>query len=152
MGIGETILYFSDLVCITRHRRKKRKVLQTVSLKVKMDCDGCEKKVYKALSSMKGVQSVDINRKQRKVTVTGYNDSKKLINEVKSIGKNAVVWPYVPFNHVAQPYITKDIYDKKAPPGCVKRCEASDTGYMIGQESPYFATFSDENVNACTIM
>lgn len=36
------------------HKQKKRKQLQTVDLKVKMDCDGCELKVKKALSSLSG--------------------------------------------------------------------------------------------------
>lgn len=36
------------------HKHMKRKQLQTVDLKVKMDCDGCELKVKKALSSLSG--------------------------------------------------------------------------------------------------
>ena len=30
--------------------------MQTVELKVRMDCDGCELKVKKAISSMKGIE------------------------------------------------------------------------------------------------
>ena len=39
-------------------KTKKRKQLQTVELKVRMDCEGCELKVKSALSSMKGPLSV----------------------------------------------------------------------------------------------
>lgn len=48
-----TLEYFSGL--LSSHKKKKRKQLQTVELKVRMDCEGCELKVKKALSSMKGV-------------------------------------------------------------------------------------------------
>ncbi|KAI4313811.1 hypothetical protein L6164_026761 [Bauhinia variegata] len=51
--------------------KKKRKALQTVEIKVKMDCDGCERRVRNAVSNMKGAKQVEVNRKQSKVTVTG---------------------------------------------------------------------------------
>jgi len=52
--------YISDYFRVTRKRRK-RKVMQTVNIKVKMDCDGCERRVKNAVSSMKGsnLQLVD---------------------------------------------------------------------------------------------
>lgn len=37
------------------HKHKKMKQLQTVELKVRMDCEGCEHKVKRALSSLKGL-------------------------------------------------------------------------------------------------
>ena len=51
MGVGGTLEYFSDLMS-SGHKHKKKKQLQTVELKVRMDCDGCELKVKKALSSL----------------------------------------------------------------------------------------------------
>ncbi|KAK7845524.1 heavy metal-associated isoprenylated plant protein 23 [Quercus suber] len=51
MGVGGTLEYFSDLMS-SGHNHKKKKQLQTVELKVRMDCDGCELKVKKALSSL----------------------------------------------------------------------------------------------------
>lgn len=53
MGVEGTLEYFSGL--LSSHKRKKRKQLQTVELKVRMDCEGCELKVKKTLSSMKGM-------------------------------------------------------------------------------------------------
>jgi hypothetical protein len=47
--------YLSDLVSSGHHHlKKKKKQLQTVELKVRMDCDGCELKVKKTLSSLSG--------------------------------------------------------------------------------------------------
>lgn len=54
MGVGGTLEYLSDLMGSGHHHMKKRKQLQTVELKVRMDCDGCELKVKKALSSLSG--------------------------------------------------------------------------------------------------
>lgn len=53
---GGTLEYLSDLLGGGggRRRYKKRKQFQTVELKVRMDCDGCEMKVRNALSRMKG--------------------------------------------------------------------------------------------------
>jgi hypothetical protein len=55
MGVGGTLEYLSDLVSSGHHHlKKKKKQFQTVDLKVRMDCDGCEMKVKKALSSLSG--------------------------------------------------------------------------------------------------
>lgn len=53
MGVGGTLEYLSDMMN-SGHSHKKRKQMQTVDLKVRMDCDGCELKVKKALSSLSG--------------------------------------------------------------------------------------------------
>lgn len=55
MGVGATLEYLSDLMSSGHHHlKKKKKQLQTVELKVRMDCDGCELKVKKSLSSLSG--------------------------------------------------------------------------------------------------
>lgn len=57
MGVGGTLEYLSDLMGTGHHHHnkiKKKKQLQTVELKVRMDCDGCELKVKKSLFSMNG--------------------------------------------------------------------------------------------------
>ncbi|AES72256.1 putative heavy metal-associated domain, HMA [Medicago truncatula] len=152
MGVGGTLEYLSDLMGSGHHHHKikKKKQLQTVELKVRMDCDGCELKVKKALSSMNGVKSVEINRKQQKVTVTGYVEANKVLKKAKSTGKKAEIWPYVPYNMVVHPYAAPS-YDKKAPPGYVRRLET--TGTVRAYEEPHLTTmFSDENPNACSIM
>eukprot|EP00262_Sarcandra_glabra_P013980 TRINITY_DN3986_c0_g1_i1.p1 TRINITY_DN3986_c0_g1~~TRINITY_DN3986_c0_g1_i1.p1 ORF type:complete len:152 (-),score=37.61 TRINITY_DN3986_c0_g1_i1:234-689(-) len=151
MGLEGTLEYFSGLLG-SGHKHKKRKQLQTVELKVRMDCDGCELKVKKALSSMKGVQSIDINRKQQKVTVTGYVEPNKVLKKVKSTGKKAEIWPYVPYNLVSQPF-TAQAYDKKAPPGYVRNVETVGISRTASKQDDQLSTyFSDENPNACSIM
>ncbi|XP_028779559.1 heavy metal-associated isoprenylated plant protein 21-like [Neltuma alba] len=65
----------------------KRFPLQTVNLRVKMDCQGCVRKVRNAVEGLKGVESVDINQKQQRVTVKGHVDAEEVIEEVKSTGK-----------------------------------------------------------------
>ncbi|EEF33400.1 heavy metal-associated isoprenylated plant protein 23 [Ricinus communis] len=153
MGVGGTLEYLSDLMGSSGHKyKKKKKQLQTVELKIRMDCDGCELKVKNALSSMSGVKKVEINRKQQKVTVTGYVDPNKVLKKAKSTGKKAEIWPYVPYNLVAQPYIAQ-AYDKKAPPGYVRNVENTATsGTVTRYEDPYSSMFSDDNPNACSIM
>lgn len=100
-----------------------------------------------------GVKSVDINRKQQRVTVTGYVDSNKVLKKAKSTGKKAEIWPYVPYSLVAQPY-TAQVYDKKAPPGYVRNVEFTTNTHTAykQQEDQYSNMFSDENPNACSIM
>ena len=56
MGVGGTLEYLSDLMGSGGHKHKKKQ-LQTVELKVRMDCDGCELKVKKALSSLSGMST-----------------------------------------------------------------------------------------------
>lgn len=53
MGVAGTLEYLSDLMS-SGNKHRKRKQLQTVELKVRMDCDGCVLKVKKALSSLDG--------------------------------------------------------------------------------------------------
>ncbi|XWS44877.1 hypothetical protein CRYUN_Cryun15aG0087300 [Craigia yunnanensis] len=152
MGVAGTLEYLSDLMSSTGHKYKKKKQLQTVELKVRMDCDGCELKVKKALSSLSGVKSVNINRKQQKVTVTGYVEANKVLKKAKSTGKKAEIWPYVPYSLVAQPYAAP-AYDKKAPPGYVRNVENNVTTATVTRyEDPYISLFSDENPNACSVM
>ncbi|KAA0046312.1 hypothetical protein IC582_021980 [Cucumis melo] len=131
-------------------RKKKRKPNQTVEIKVKMDCDGCERRIKNAVSSVKGVKSVKVDRKQSKVTVNGYAEATKVLKKVESTGKKAELWPYVPYNSVAYPYVPQ-AYDKKAPPGYVKKApQALPVDEALDQRLTMM--FSDENPNACSIM
>ncbi|KAG1334529.1 heavy metal-associated isoprenylated plant protein 23 [Cocos nucifera] len=149
--MGGTLEYLSGLLGSGHKHKKKR--LQTVELKVRMDCDGCELKVKKAVSSMKGVQSVDINRKQQKVTVVGYVEPNKVLKKAQSTGKKAEIWPYVPYNLVTHPYAA-GAYDKKAPPGYVRNVEsvAVSSSQSSKQDDQITNMFSDDNPNSCSIM
>ncbi|XP_004239997.1 heavy metal-associated isoprenylated plant protein 23-like [Solanum lycopersicum] len=154
MGLGGTLEYIYDMMKISHKSNNKKRQFHTVELKIRMDCDGCELKVKKTLSSISGVKSVEINRKQQKVTVTGYVEANKVLKKAKSTGKKAEIWPYVPYNLVAQPYAVAS-YDKKAPPGYVRRVDHNMT--TIGtisrfEDHDYVTMFSDDNPNACFIM
>ncbi|KAJ0763668.1 putative heavy metal-associated domain, HMA, heavy metal-associated domain superfamily [Helianthus annuus] len=46
--------HVSELCSVTSTRKSKRKNMETVEIKVKMDCDGCERRVKNAASSLKG--------------------------------------------------------------------------------------------------
>ncbi|KAK8948200.1 Heavy metal-associated isoprenylated plant protein 26 [Platanthera guangdongensis] len=168
--------FLASLLQCGHAHRKRKKTYQTVELKIRMDCDGCELKVKKALSFMKGiiahpsihpsvclltqsiclvvgagVQSVEINRKQNKVTVNGYVEPNKVLKRVQSTGKKAEIWPYVPYNLVVQPYVA-GTYDKRAPPGYVRNLELITAQSQNRQEEQLVYLFSDDNPNACSVM
>ncbi|KAM1174310.1 hypothetical protein ACFX2I_026877 [Malus domestica] len=135
---------------------KKSKQLQTVEIKVKMDCEGCERRVKKSVQGMKGVTEVEVDPKQSKLTVIGYVDPDKVLHRVRHrTGKKAELWPYVPYDVVPHPY-APEAYDRKAPPGYVRNVlkdpEASALARASSTEVKYTTAFSDENPNACVIM
>ncbi|KAK3022982.1 hypothetical protein RJ639_046686 [Escallonia herrerae] len=130
--------------------------LHTVEIKVKMDCEGCERRVRKSVEGMKGVTQVDIEPKKSKLTLIGYVDPDKVLNRVRHrTGKAAVMWPYVPYGAVDHPYAL-GVYDKKAPPGYVRNAleDPLAAGLARGSstEVKYMTAFSDENPNACNVM
>ncbi|CAL9156343.1 heavy metal-associated isoprenylated plant protein 26-like [Musa acuminata AAA Group] len=140
----------------SHNKFKKTNQLQTVEIKVRMDCEGCERKVRKAVEGMKGVSSVEIEPKQHKVTVVGYVDPKKVIRRVAwKTGKKAEPWPYVPYDVVAHPY-APGAYDKKAPPGYVRNVvddpAAAPLARASSTEVKYTTAFSDDNPNNCSVM
>ncbi|XP_021848561.2 heavy metal-associated isoprenylated plant protein 23-like [Spinacia oleracea] len=108
-----------------------------------------------ALSSLSGVKKMEINRKQQKVTVSGYAEANKVLKKAKSTGKKAEIWPYVPYNLVSQPYALAS-YNKDAPPGYVRMVDFVETP-KIGtvsryDQDPLISMFSDDNPNAWSIM
>ncbi|KAL1361256.1 heavy metal-associated isoprenylated plant protein 21-like isoform X2 [Arachis ipaensis] len=116
-----------------------------------MDCDGCERKVRNAVATMRGVKSVNINRKESKVSVNGYVDANKVLKRVKETGKKrAEFWPYVPQHVVTYPHAS-GVYDKRAPPNCVRTSQTFPTS---SQDTPdqLLNFFNEDNVNSCSIM
>ncbi|GAU43893.1 hypothetical protein TSUD_399410 [Trifolium subterraneum] len=153
MGALDYLSNFCDTVSVTTStiKRSKRKAMQTVEIKVRMDCDGCERRVRNAVTSLKGVKSVEVNRKQSRVIVSGYVDPNKVLKRVKSTGKvRAQFWPYVEQHLVYYPY-AYGAYDRRAPSGFVRNVmqTASSNNH---QDENLVSLFSDDNVNACSIM
>ncbi|KAL1812770.1 hypothetical protein ACET3Z_022835 [Daucus carota] len=72
--------------------------MTTTEMHVHIDCPGCEDKVRKALTNLKGVDSVDIDMEMQKVTVTGWTEQKKILKTVRKTGRRAEIWqlPYNP--------------------------------------------------------
>ncbi|CAI8605527.1 unnamed protein product [Vicia faba] len=149
MGVLDKLSdYFS--VSLSPTRGTNRKPMQTVEIKVKMDCDGCERRVRNSVAYMKGVKQVEVNRKQSKVTVSGYIDRNMVLKKIQNTGKRAEFWPYIPYNLVAYPYISQ-AYDKKAPSGYVKNSmQALSSPNAMDEKLTNL--FNDENPNACSIM
>lgn len=119
---------------------------------MKMDCEGCERKVKRAVEGMKGVEQVNIERKAHKVTVIGYVEPAKVVARIAHrTGKRVELWPYVPYDVVSHPYAS-GIYDRKAPSGYVRNVQESQLTRASSTEVRYTTAFSDENPTACSIM
>lgn len=122
---------------------------------MKIDCEGCERKVRRAVEGMKGVNQVDIEPKLSKLTVVGYVDPDKVVARVRHrTGKRAELWPYVPYDVVGHPY-APGVYDRRAPVGYVRTTSdprVNQLGRMSSTEVRYTTAFSDENPSACSIM
>ncbi|TMW84543.1 hypothetical protein EJD97_024956 [Solanum chilense] len=150
MGVSGTLEYLSEVLSHVK-KSKKKKQIATVSIKIRMDCEGCARKVKNALSKVKGAKSVDVDLKQQKATVTGFVEPKKVLKAAKSTGKKCEIWPYVPYSMVAHPYAA-GVYDKKAPPNFVRATTDPSVAHLNPVEEQYSLMFSDENPNACNIM
>lgn len=67
--------------------------LKKTELKVSVHCcDGCKKKVRKALRSMEGVFKTEIDPLEPKVTILGNLDPQTLIKKLLKAGKQAEIW------------------------------------------------------------
>ncbi|CAH9067424.1 unnamed protein product [Cuscuta epithymum] len=155
MGIITTLEYLSEKLIgrigTKKSKKRKRKQLSTVSIKIRMDCEGCVRKVRNVLSKVKGAQNVEVDMKQQKATVRGFVDAKRVMRAAKSTGKKCEIWPYVPYGLVAHPYMP-GVYDKKAPPNYVRASFDPSIAYLDPMEQQFTLMFSDENPNACSIM
>ena len=127
-----------------------------MEIKVKMDCEGCERRVRHSVEGMKGVTQVEVDPKQSKLTVVGYVEPEKVLHRVRyRTGKKADFWPYVPYDVVAHPY-EPGIYDKKAPAGYVRNPLQDPAVSPLARASSFevktTTAFSDDNPNACVVM
>lgn len=93
---------------------------------------------------------MEVNRKLSRVTVSGYVEPKKVLKRVKSTGKRAEYWPYIPYNLVSYPYVT-GAYDKRAPTGFVRNV-AQAIPPSNATDNNIVHLFSDDNAHACSIM
>lgn len=95
---------------------------------------------------------MEVNRKESRVTVSGYVDPNKVLKRIKRTGKKrAEFWPYVPQHLVHFPYVS-GVYDKRAPAGYVRNVVQAFPAAVNAPEDQFLSIFSDDNVNACSIM
>ncbi|KAH9317573.1 hypothetical protein KI387_019342 [Taxus chinensis] len=139
------------------HKRRPLS-LQMVELQVRMDCGGCERAVRNSLK-IKGVDSVDIDLEQQKVTVVGYVDRKKVLKAVRRSGKKAEFWtyPYEPGTyHPLQSDHYRDVNAYRESYNYRKHgyTNGDRQGYAYNRpdDNPVGTMFSDDNPHACTIM
>ncbi|XP_066328539.1 heavy metal-associated isoprenylated plant protein 20-like [Miscanthus floridulus] len=154
-----------------REKKKKmtlrRRLVQTVELRVRMDCERCEREVKKALSGMRGVQHVEVNRLQQKVTVTGEVDPVAVLRRAQSTGKKAEPWPGPGPQNTAAGYYAQSAAALYGIGAAQLQAHdgrwANPAGYYyypyqvpvmeaaIGAEQ-ITSLFSDDNPNACSVM
>ncbi|KAK2662995.1 hypothetical protein Ddye_001569 [Dipteronia dyeriana] len=77
--------------------------MSIVDLLVHMDCEGCEKRIRRAVSKIHGVHNLEIDMDKQKVTVTGYVDQRKVLKVVRRTGRRAEFWPF-PYDSEYYPY------------------------------------------------
>nr|ACH63216.1 copper homeostasis factor [Rheum australe] len=65
---------------------------QTVVLKVEMTCQGCVGAVQRVLGKMEGVESFNVDLKEKKVTVNGNVDPEAVLQKVSKTGKKTSFW------------------------------------------------------------
>ncbi|PKA63265.1 Heavy metal-associated isoprenylated plant protein 26 [Apostasia shenzhenica] len=71
------------------------KEIQVVVLRVSLHCKGCEGKVRKHISKMKGVTSFNIDMAKKKVTVVGNVTRLGVLSSISKV-RNAQFWPSPP--------------------------------------------------------
>ncbi|KAG6507055.1 hypothetical protein ZIOFF_032395 [Zingiber officinale] len=128
--------------------------VQTVELKVRMCCAGCERVVKRALR----VDSVEVEVEMEKVTVTRYVDRNKVLKEVRRSGKKAEFWPNPdwPLHFtIAEEYFRdeeafRDSYNYRRH-GYNGDRHGRLLAPLLGDERAS-NLFNDDDVNACSVM
>ncbi|KAM7258976.1 hypothetical protein ACFE04_014717 [Oxalis oulophora] len=135
--------------------------MSIVELLVHMDCDGCEKRVRRAISKIEGVDCLEIDMEKQKVTVTGYIDRRKVLKVARRTGRRAEYWPF-PYDSEYYPYVSEYLDDSTFSTTYNYYMhgfnENSVRGYFPDQAystvpDDTVHLFSDDNVHAyCSIM
>ncbi|KAL3738450.1 hypothetical protein ACJRO7_019913 [Eucalyptus globulus] len=134
--------------------------LQTVELKVRMCCTGCERVVKNAIYKLRGVDSVEVDLEMEKVTVVGYVDRNKVLKAVRRAGKRAEFWPYP---NPPLYFTSTENYFRDTTKEFKESYNYYRHGYNIGErhgnipvthrgDDKVSNMFNDDNVNACCLM
>ncbi|KAK9275416.1 hypothetical protein L1049_022680 [Liquidambar formosana] len=134
--------------------------LQTVELKVRMCCTGCERVVRNAILKLRGVDSVEVDLDMEKVTVIGYVDRNKVLKVVRRAGKRAEFWPYP---NPPLYFTSTNDYFKDMTNDYKESYNYYRHGYNVAEkhgtihpthrgDDKVSNMFNDDNVNACCLM
>ncbi|CAM8954028.1 unnamed protein product [Rhodiola kirilowii] len=134
--------------------------LQTIDLKVRMCCEGCERVVKRAIFKLRGIDSVEVDLKMEKVTVTGYIDRNKVLKAVRRRGKRAEFWPYP---NPPLYFTTGTDYYKDTGSDFKETYNYYKHGYNLAHrhgnilpthrgDDKVSNMFNDDNVNGCSVM
>ncbi|KAG6526398.1 heavy metal-associated isoprenylated plant protein 3-like [Zingiber officinale] len=154
-----------------KKKPQEKLVVTTVTLKIRLHCEGCIRRIRKTILKIKGAESVVFDTQTDQVTVKGTMDAKPLPEKLKSKLKRDVV--------VVQPKKDKGAGgggdgEKKTKDGCVDKKKGGKGGGGGGGEKEeswnpaaggapagyameYYGVhapqlFSDENPNSCSVM
>ncbi|MCO5603899.1 hypothetical protein L7F22_058053 [Adiantum nelumboides] len=143
-----------------------------VEFLVRMDCRGCERTIRKALSKLKGVENVEVDFEQQKVTVIGFVDQMKVLKRIRKSGKAAEFWNpsqqenYL-LDYVYTPFAFQRTYNYHThgfnssgtfPPHYYASSTYHHDYLSDEDEGPSMTSyntstmFSEDNPNACNIM
>ncbi|KAK4777483.1 hypothetical protein SAY87_017670 [Trapa incisa] len=106
-----------------------------------------------------GVDTVEVNMDQQKVTVTGYVDKREVLKVVRRAGRKAEFWPF-PYDSEYYPYAAQYLDESTYSSTYNYYRHGSnesvhgyfpDQAYCTVSDDTVFL-FSDDNVHACSIM
>lgn len=119
---------------------------QEVVLKVGMHCEGCKKKVEKALKSMNGVYDYSVDLRNQKVTVEGTLDSRKMMGKLaKKSGKRVELWQWTSSSYNTQNW-QQSAYAQHTQGG-----QFAVADFTHSSRQTNLNVFSDEDPNSCSI-
>ncbi|KAG4203282.1 hypothetical protein ERO13_A05G391900v2 [Gossypium hirsutum] len=141
-------------------KRKYSNAMSIVELAVHMDCEGCEKRIRRAISKIDGVDSLEIDMDKQKVTVRGYVEETKVLKVVRRTGRKAEFWPF-PYDTEYYPYASQYLDESTYTSSYnYYRHGFNESVHGYFPHQPYTTVpdqtvhlFSDDNVHAyCNVM
>ncbi|KAB2033566.1 hypothetical protein ERO13_D04G025200v2 [Gossypium hirsutum] len=141
-------------------KTKASNAMSIVELAVHMDCEGCEKRIRRAISKIDGVDSLEIDMDKQKITVRGYVEETKVLKVVRRTGRKAEFWPF-PYDTEYYPYASQYLDESTYTSSYnYYRHGFNESVHGYFPHQPYTTVpdqtvhlFSDDNVHAyCNVM
>ncbi|KAH1038196.1 hypothetical protein J1N35_039939 [Gossypium stocksii] len=141
-------------------KTKSSNAMSIVELAVHMDCEGCQKRIRRAISKIHGVDSLEIDMDKQKVTVRGYVEETKVLKVVRRTGRKAEFWPF-PYDTEYYPYASQYLDESTYTSSYnYYRHGFNESVHGYYPHQPYTTVpdqtvhlFSDDNVHAyCNVM